>query len=402
MRILAITHLFPNEGNCNDGIFAARQLAEMKKQGADITVLVPMVWCPRFLRWFRRWRIYNHKWKCFYRDIEGLGISYLRFPGRWFYPLASRSVFYAIKNTVVKLHKEKPIDIIYARFFAPDGYAALELSNMLGVPAVAVGAGDDVNVDPHFNRFIYRDFVRVANGLDGVLASGGKAAASIKAVSGRKVLAVHGVVDTSEFAPVQDKGLVRKELNFEPDKFVALYVGSYKVVKGVFELIDVVGRIVEQVPHFRLKVCGYGRQEESMRAAIEQKGLTKVIDMVGLVDPTQMPKWMQAADMLVLPSYEEGMPNAVMEAMACGLPVVASAVGGLPQETGDCEGTILIEPKSTDELFEAMMRVIQDDQLRIRMQEASRQRAEERFSVQRNARIVLDYLKKVAKQPMFQ
>ena len=392
MKILAITHNFPNEGNRNHGIFAARQLMEMKNQGADITVLVPLVWCPAFLRSFKRWRIYNHKWKCEYKSIKALSIPYFRLPGRWFYPWAGRSVFHAIRDKAIKLHEEDPFDVIYARFFFPDGYAALRLSRVIGIPVVAVGAGNDVNVDPHLSRIVYRDFVRQANELDGIVASGRRAADNIDAVSNQKALVVHGVVDLEEFAPVSDKSHLRKELGLPLDKFVILYAGTYKVAKGLYELIEGVGRISRKIPHVVLKICGYGREDNRMHRVIKQKGLDHAIEIVGLVDPHRMNEWMQAADMFVLPSYEEGMPNAVMEAMACGLPVVASAVGGLPDEVGDCEGAILIEPRSVDALEHAMLKIINGEQLRARMQIAARKRAEERFGVRRNAKMVLDYL----------
>jgi glycosyltransferase involved in cell wall biosynthesis len=304
-------------------------------------------------------------------------------------------VYCAVRRLAFKLHRQRAFDIIYARFFAPDGYAAWRLSKELGIPAVAVGAGDDVNVDPGLNHIIRSDFTKVANELDGVLASGAKAAASIKAVSCREVQAVHGVVDLDEFSPVEDRAHAKSRLGLDPNRFTALYVGTYKKAKGVYELIDAVERVSKSVPEFVLNICGYGREEESMRHMIAQKHLEEVIRMVGLVDPGDMPRWMQAADMLILPSYEEGMPNAVMEAMACGLPIVASAVGGLPNEVGDCDGAVLIPPKSVDELVAAIMRIVHDRDLRTRMQAASRRRAEEKFSVGQNAAFVLSYLQQV-------
>ena len=132
-----------------------------------------------------------------------------------------------------------------------------------------------------------------------------------------------------------------------------------------------------------------------MRKAIEDKNLCHLIEMVGMVDPEQMHKWMQASDLLLLPSYEEGMPNAVMEAMACGLPVVATTVGGLPEAVGDCEGVILVPPRDVDRFKDAVLKVLRNEQLRERMGLAARKRAEERFGIQRNARRILDFLSEI-------
>jgi glycosyltransferase involved in cell wall biosynthesis len=398
VRILAITHNFPNEGNREHGIFAARQLVEMKKQGADITVLTPVVWCPGFLRNFKRWRNYNHHWKCEYGAIQAITAAYLRLPGKWYRWWAERSVFGAIRDKAVGLHRSKPFDVIYARFLYPEGYATIRLSKILQIPAVGVAAGSEVNLIPSQSLLLKRRLIRILNELDGILASGPAVADRIRVMSNKEALPVHGVVDLQEFSPVADKSSVREELGLPLDKLIVLYVGGLNTLKGVYELLDASIRVQKKVPNVVVKILGSGRQERRMREAIERENASAAIEIVGRIDPQEVHKWMQSSDMLVLPSHQEGMPNVVMEAMACGLPVVASAVGGLPQEVGDCEGVILVQPKNVDELEQAMLRVIRDDALRARMQSASRQRAEQRFGVQRNARIVLDFLQEIVQK----
>ena len=107
---------------------------------------------------------------------------------------------------------------------------------------------------------------------------------------------------------------------------------------------------------------------------------------------------MQASDLFVLASHTEGMPNVVMEAMACGLPVIATAVGGLPEAVGDCDGVILVPPENIDELEKTITKIINDNQLKVNMQTAARKKAEEKFGAKRNARLILDYLQKIIEQ----
>jgi glycosyltransferase involved in cell wall biosynthesis len=100
----------------------------------------------------------------------------------------------------------------------------------------------------------------------------------------------------------------------------------------------------------------------------------------------------------VLASHTEGMPNVVMEAMACVLPVIATAVGGLPEAVGDCDGVILVPPENIDELEKAITKIINDNQLKVNMGIAARKRAEEKFGAKRNACLILDYLQKIIEQ----
>jgi glycosyltransferase involved in cell wall biosynthesis len=118
------------------------------------------------------------------------------------------------------------------------------------------------------------------------------------------------------------------------------------------------------------------------------------IKLLGIVNPEEIPAWMQASDIFVLPTYHEGMPNSVMEAMACGLPVISTLVGGLPAAVGDCEGVLLAHPKNTNELQSAMVKIINSQELRLQMSQASRERAERCFGLEANTGRLLKCIEK--------
>ena len=399
MRILAISHLFPNLKEKRYGIFVARQLSEISRLGAEITVIVPRVWCPGLLRHFERWKNYNHKSPlCRFEGIDTLSIPYLRLPGNFYNRWSGLAAFRAMKSKALELHKSSKFDVIYATDFFPNGDAAVRLAKRLKLPAACLGIGVDVNITAFSSKTIYRHFVRTTKALDGALACGQSVAERIKAVTGDNPLCVYGVLDLEEFSPVPDKIPARKELNLPLDKTIALYAGYLTKRKGVYDLLEAIYRVQKKRPDILLVICGAGHEEASLKRLIHEKGMEHTVHMAGEIKPERVNKWMQASDLFVLASHTEGMPNVVMEAMACGLPVIATAVGGLPEAVGDCDGVILVPPENIDELEKTITKIINDNQLKVNMQTAARKKAEEKFGAKRNARLILDYLQKIIEQ----
>jgi len=399
LRILAVSHLFPNLKEARYGIFVARQLCEIRRLGAEITVMVPRVWCPGVLRHFEKWKNLDHKCPlCRFEGIETFSVPYLRPPGNFYNRWSGLAAFRAMKSKAHELHKSEKFDVIYATDFFPDGDAAARLARYLKIPTACLSIGVDVNITAHSSGNIYKHFVRTAKALDGTLACGQSVADRIKAVTGENPLCVYGVLDLDEFSPAPDKIPARKELDLPPDKTIALYAGYLTRRKGVYELLETINRVRKTCPDILLVMCGAGPEEKGLRTAIREMSLDNIVRMTGDIEPERMNKWMQASDLFVLASHTEGMPNVVTEAMACGLPVVATAVGGLPAAVGDCGGAILVPPGNIDEMEKAIVKLIKDNQLRINMGIAARKRAEEQFGGKRNARLILDYLQKIAKE----
>jgi len=399
VRILAISHLFPNLKEARYGIFVARQLSEICRLGAEITVLVPRVWRPGILRHFERWKNQDHKCPlCRFEGIEAFSSPYLRLPGNFYNRWSGLAAFRAMKNKALELRKSRKFDVIYATDFFPDGDAAVRLAKYLKIPVACLSIGVDVNITAHSSGIIYSHFVRTARALDGTLACGQSVADGLEAVTGKNPLCVYGVLDLEEFSPAPDKVPARKELGLPADKTIALYAGYITRRKGVYELIETINRVRKTCPDVLLVMCGAGPEEKKLRTFIREKGLDNIVRMAGDIEPERMHKWMQASDLFVLASHTEGMPNVVTEAMACGLPVVATAVGGLPAAIGDCGGAVLVPPGNIDELENAIVKVIKDNQLRMNMGIAARKRAEEQFSGKRNARLILDYLQKITEE----
>ncbi len=396
MKILTISHLYPNENNPNYGIWMARQVREMARQGEEITVIVPTVWVPPFLNKIKRWQgMENNVPVCKYKGVDAFAVPYLRVTGNWYYRWNGLAVYWALKKVALKLHREKKFDIIYSRSFFPDGDAAVRLAQDLKLPVVCEAIGRDVNIIPNYSKTIYNHFTSVVERLDGVMANGQGIADKLAKISKKPVLTVYGVVDLDLFKPVKEKDEIRKELGLPLDKKIVLYLSNLKSDKGVFELLKAFHKVSDDLDDLELRVCGSGAAKQGMVQYIDEHQLCEKIRMMGPVLHDQVHKWMKACDVFVLPSYHEGMPNAVMEAMACGLPVVATEVGGLPEAIGDSKGSILIPPRDVNALSQALNNVLSDDLKRQEMSDAARVRAEERFGVATTAKKIIDHFIKL-------
>lgn len=401
MRILAISHLFPHPADPQLGIFAARQFAAFQKLGSETIVLFPTIKIPVFLQYFKKkWGKYDEK----HRPLTDYGLNVIQVPcvrlskGIGFCRWDGLILYLAIKRQILRLHEEKPFDIIYGRGLFPGADTAGCLSKLLKIPAVGVAIGGDVNQAPNHNSTMRRHFLKVIQRLDGILANGQGLADKIKAVSGRDCQTAHGVVDLDVFCPVQNKIQLRNKLGIPRDALAMLYVGNLIKQKGLYELLEAFEKTHKKYPHTVLNICGKGVEYEGLRKLILQRSLSDAVRLAGQIVPTKIHQWMQASDIFVFPSYMEGMPNAVMEAMACGLPVISTTVGGLPDAIGNCEGAILVEPNNVEQLASAIQKVCDNTEQYKKMSLIARRTAEEKFSLEKNVKKTLNYLDKIIAQ----
>jgi glycosyltransferase involved in cell wall biosynthesis len=162
---------------------------------------------------------------------------------------------------------------------------------------------------------------------------------------------------------------------------VVLYLGRLEREKGLFELIDAISTVRCKFPDVQLWFAGDGNQAEISGYAAA-KGLGDAVEFLGWVSGDAKARVLAEATVSVLPSYREGLPMAVLEAMAAGLPLVATRVGGIPDVVENGVTGILVEPKDSDSIAQAILKLLGDPALRTRMAEAGRARIAERYSIE--------------------
>ncbi len=196
------------------------------------------------------------------------------------------------------------------------------------------------------------------------------------------------VVYNGVTATTADANGLREELSIPADAPLVAEVGRLCDVKGQRELIDAIALL----PGARAVLVGAdlelgGAYERALRDHADELGVTERVVFAGYRDDAA--RVVAAADVLALPSWTEGLPLVVLEAMALGRPVVATAVGGTPELVADGETGLLVPPRDVAALTAALKRVLDDEGLRRRLGEAGRRRVAERFSSEAMTRDVL-------------
>lgn len=395
MRILAISHLFPHSGEPRYGIFVARQLQAMAASGADISLLVPVgVPALSSAKWLTEPEL-PRDWLCEYDGVDARAIRYPMLPGAWFKAWSGMIAQRRIGPVAQQLHRHKPFDIIYGTNLFHGGDLAVRIGKQLGIPATCLAIGSDVNRDPHASVALKSHYTNIVQSLSAVLTCGDSISRKVDALRNDASLSVYGVVDLDVFKPSGSPSDLRAQLNLDADATVLLYVGYLRKSKGLLELIQAFHSVRQQHRNAQLVLCGEGEDERELKAVAAESENADAIQFRGAIAPDDVHRYMQASDLFVLPSYDEGMPNAVMEAMACGLPVVATSVGGLPDALHDCEGAVLVPPRNAVALADSVLEVLQSPQRLATMRSAAREKAADRFGALPNAKRILSFLEQV-------
>ena len=160
-----------------------------------------------------------------------------------------------------------------------------------------------------------------------------------------------------------------------------LFLGSLRADKGIFDLLDALSQLRAAVPDVRLVCAGEGDRTAVARYA-ERLGIADAVKFTGWVGPSGKRALLESAAVYALPSYAEGMPVSLLEAMAAGVPVVASSVGGIPEVVVDGASGFLAAPGDTTTLQRVLRKLLLDRQLAARIGAAGRDTVRARFAAE--------------------
>ncbi len=330
-RLLVYASLFPSQAQPGAGLFVRERMFRVGRK-LPIVVVSPKPWFPG-QSFIRRWRPGYRPMPARCEIQQGVEVHYPRFfapPGvlrRW------DGFFMALGSfmTVWRLRRREGINLIDAHFAYPDGYAAGLLGRWLDLPVTLTLRGTELahsrnpRLRPHLVKAL-----RAARRVFAVADSLRQLALRLGAVPGKTRVVGNGV-DIDKFQP-RDRREARLRLGLPTDAKVLISVGALVERKGFHRVLEALPRLMARHPELHYLIVGgaspEGNCDAELRAQAAALGLAKRVHFLGALAPEELAWPLAAADVFVLATRNEGWANVFLEAMACGLPVVTTAVGG--------------------------------------------------------------------------
>ena len=209
-----------------------------------------------------------------------------------------------------------------------------------------------------------------------------------------RVVKVASAVDTGRYRPEPAaRARLEKAFGIPPESMMVGVIAQLIARKGHALLFDCVPDVVARHPGIRVLLFGRGPLERSLRRRIAQRSLGSRVQLMGFRD--DLAELLPGLDLLVHPALREGLGVAVLEAMSAGVPVVASDAGGIPDIVEHERSGLLFEAGDSRQLYDTLLRILDDEALRLRLARAGRERVKSRFSVQRMSRRYVEVYNRV-------
>jgi glycosyltransferase involved in cell wall biosynthesis len=349
MHVLFVVNNFPFDGRPSDGIFNLRQLQAMRTRGITVSVvrIAPAgAWLSESRRQYRTLPdAYS---------VDGIPVRVLwgllgpRNIGMRLLPMQLGS---ALRKHAVTLD----IDLVHAHGLIPAGLVA----GAVDAPLVVTAHGSEAYRLPWMRSELETAAATALRRADAAAAVSEFVGGHLRRLGAENVRIIHNGADSIAFAP-RSRELARERLGLDAQTPVIAFAGHLMAEKGVNELLDATARLRELAPV--LMMAGTGSLAPSITARAREEGIN--VQLCGQLTHAQLADVFAAADVVTLPSYAEGLPAAVCEAMMSGRAVVASAVGGIPEIVRDGTSGYVVPPRDADALAGALGRVLRDRALR--------------------------------------
>ncbi len=345
IRVLTFTNLYPNPVRPHLGVFVEHRMRHVVATGeVDLRVVAPVPWFPLRLQMFGDYAGYAevpHQDARHAIPIEHPRYLVIPKVGMRYTPGA---MVRSGRKVLQRLRRARDFDVIDAHYLYPDGVAAHRLAQEFDKPFVMTARGSDVNLIPHQSDYAKQcilDATRAASCVITV-SDGLRRALTELGAPADKIRVIRNGVDRDLFRPpAEEAPRERKRL---------ASVGNLIEHKGHHLVIDA----LRELPDTELVIAGRGPKREWLEQQAAEAGVADRVTFAGAVDQSQLCELYGSSDALVLASSREGLPNVVLEAIACGTPAIATNTGGIPEAIREPDGGRLLRDRTSAAIVDAV------------------------------------------------
>ncbi len=358
MHLLTVTSYYPNSVDRERAVFV-QNLVQHVSGRRSVSVIAPVPYAPPFLpspRWSSLRRIATRE------QLAGIDVQHPRYlvlprtpaPSGLFYGLG-------VVRAIQRSHRVAGPMVVHVHCAYPDAVGAALASRFLGLSYVVTVHGSDINQDAD-SPSLRPQIAWALRGSAGIIAVSRALESKVGALLAQAKVPVRVIpcagFDPEVFFP-RSKAPLRQDLGMGDAGRVVVFVGQLVAIKNVACLIDAWSRLrtggrIRAAD--RLVIIGDGPLRSALEGQAAASGAT--VHFTGQIPQRVVSHWVGAADALCLPSRNEGTPNVLVEALASGVPVVASAVGGIPEIVSDGVNGVLVAPGDVDQLARALSRCL--------------------------------------------
>jgi glycosyltransferase involved in cell wall biosynthesis len=364
-KLIVLSHMYPKGYQPYSGIFVQELVRAISEVGLyEIVIISPIPFVPKLLTRLKRWgKYYNQP-----AEMKGNGIThfyprYFALPGRLFFPFQTITMFLSL----MWLFRKNPdltsgTTLLHSHALLPDGLAGHMIASHFKIRHVCTLHGSDINIYPYFSSLSYKMAKIGLSQIPTFIAVSKKIAERAKDIhQDVKVHTIYNGVNNQIFHP-HDKLSCRRLLGLEPQLKYVLFIGNLFEVKGVDLLLEAFA--ILRADDVRLVIVGSGLERFKLERLAGSLKINAKTSFVGQVPHEKVPLWLAAADVLAMPSRNEGFPTIIPEAMSCGIPIVAADVGGVAEAIKHEKTGLLVPPENVIVLADAISRALNDDALR--------------------------------------
>ena len=407
MNLIVLSRMYPRNCNLQIGTFVQEQVQALKcVVEGSITVISPIPWSPRFLWYKKKWREYGQVEK--EKNEKGIKVYHPRYiqipiglfnPLGLFNPFQGLFMYFSVRSLIKKITEaHKGVTILHSHTIFPEGLAVALLKRTLMMPHICTIHGGDINFFPFKNKLNLLLTKYALKKCDHVVTVSNKLKEKTKSIANRlsNVSVIYNGADYEKFKHIP-KELAKQKLGVNESGKIILFVGNLILVKGLTYLINAFAALMEEKKEdVKLFLIGDGGERDNLVSLTKSLKIEDQVSLLGRKHHSEIPLWLNIADIFVLPSLSEGFPTVIPEAMMCGAPVLASNVGGVSEIIVNGKSGILTEPGNIESLKEGLRLLLYNERNRQMISKTAKEHSK-KYTWENNALEYIEIYKKVSK-----